>query len=147
VSSSVKVKQPQKGKIKASMVKRIVDLNRLPPAIRVGVFGSGSYDSGITVQELAAIHIHGLGKMPARDFLGGWQTAKRQENRDLISKVCIQVAKGKMPASQGTYLIGESLVGGVRLFMAAGIAPAKADGSTCTLIDNGTLRAAVGWQV
>lgn len=130
-----------------AMKRRVGSAARTPQTVTVGVHGDaeGSYD-GIGVVEIANIHEFGLG-VPQRSFIRAWVDEKREEIASLTNRAAQAIVAGKLDHDRALEQMGLLFVASIQKRMAAGIAPEKADGSVCRLIDTGVLRASIKHKV
>lgn len=133
---------------------RVADLARV--RVRVGVLSDEAVEGAdLTMGELAAIHEFGApaAGIPARSFLRATIDARRAELRDLQLRLTVAVLDGKVTARAAAYRLGATVAGWVQDAISAGIPPPNAEatvrakGSSTPLVDVGTLRASVTWDV
>lgn len=118
--------------------------------------GSQIYGDGVSVMVVGAIHEYGAGNVPERSFLRAPFLTQQGYVREQIIKEWASVMQGKSDASRALGrlgVIGTNLAKGAFTSNGYGTWPAikastiKAKGSSRTLIDTGTLRNAITWQV
>lgn len=94
------------------------------PEVTVGVHeddGSAiDADSDLTVAEVAAVHEFGLG-VPERSWLRDFVDENREQLKDMLATVAIQVAKGN--GEQAMERFGLAVVGMIKKRITAGIDP------------------------
>lgn len=118
--------------------------------------GGKIYGGGKTILEIGAIHEYGLGDVPERSFLRTPFLMRQGEITARIGKEWERVSAGKSDAETALGRIGAlgtNICKGAFTSQGYGtwqpIKPAtiKAKGSSKTLIDTGTLRNSITWQV
>jgi len=118
--------------------------------------GGKIYGGGKTILEIGAIHEYGLGDVPERSFLRVPFLMKQSEITARINKEWERVSAGKSDAETALGRIGAlgtNISKGAFTSMGYGTwqpikpATAKAKKSSQTLIDTGTLRNSITWQV
>ena len=136
-----------------ALVDRIFTLGN--PTVSVGVFeadGAQTYDDGITIAAVAAIHEFGLG-VPERSFLRGWFDENLERAHEAMSRLLLSVVAGKRTKEQALELFGLWVQGEVQKRIASGISPElsaatiKRKGSSTPLIDTGQLRSSITYQI
>ena len=125
--------------------------------VYVGVFGDQAEThsgDGITLVELAAIHEFGLGDAEERSFLRAWIDANRKLIGDTMAKAVRQATASGAEPETALRAIAEWAAGQVKRFIASNsVKPSSSDatnrakGSSVTLVDSGTLRAAIQGRV
>lgn len=134
-------------------------------AKRGGFLTQGQYDrmaslgkraeSSVTIGEIGEWHEFGLGNNPVRSWLRGYVDANRAKIKAKVTRVAERVQTGSMSAEQGMDLLGQSIVGGIRERISAGIAPQVTDatqarkgpGKTTPLINSGQFRSSISHKV
>lgn len=125
--------------------------------VYVGVFGDQAdthVGDGITLVELAAIHEFGLGDAEERSFLRAWIDANRKPIANAMATASRQATANGASPSNALHAVAEWAAGQVKKFIASNsVQPSsseatnRAKGSTVTLVDSGTLRAAIQGRV
>jgi hypothetical protein len=136
--------------------------------VKVGVtedVGSQSVDGGATVAQIASwnelgvlgppISQQGQGKwfIPPRPFVRGFVDGKREQIAKTLEKLGNLVGGGKLDAETAMARLGEYGLSGVKSYIRNGTFTPNADstidkkGSSKPLIDNGTLRNSIRYQV
>jgi hypothetical protein len=137
--------------------------------VKVGVtedVGSQTADSGATLAQIASwnelgvlgppMSQNGGGKwfIPPRPFVRGFIDGKREEIAKTLEKIGNLVSGGKLKADAAIERIGEYGQGGVKSYIRNGVFTANADstvarkrGSTKPLVDTGTLKNSIRYQV
>jgi hypothetical protein len=136
--------------------------------VKVGVtedVGSQTDDSGATLAQIAAqnelgvlgppVSQHGGGKwfIPPRPFIRGFADGKREQIAKTMEKLNSLVSGGKLTAEAAIRRLGEYGQSGIKSYIRNGPHIANADstiarkGSSAPLIDKGTLRSAIRYQV
>lgn len=110
--------------------------------VRVGVNAEATYDNGMSVEAVGAIHEFGLGNNPERSFLRAWV----DENVNWYSQLKVWVRRFIFEGAAWTGPFGEHCVDGIKQRIERGIAPElqaatiKAKGGNATpLVDTGRL--------
>jgi len=136
--------------------------------IKVGItedVGSQTVEGGATLAQIASwnelgvlgppVSQNGSGKwfIPPRSFVRGWADGKREQIANTIERISKQVSEGKMFAEVAIRRLGEYAQSGVKSYIRNGDFTPNADstiakkGSSKPLIDNGTLRNSIRYQV
>jgi hypothetical protein len=136
--------------------------------VKVGVtedVGAQTVDGGPTVAQIAArnefgvlgppVSQHGGGKwfIPPRPFVRGWADGKRELIAKTMEKLGGLVLGGKLEADTAIRRLGQLGEDGIKLNLREGAFTPNADstiakkGSRKPLIDNGTLRNSIRYQV
>lgn len=128
-------------------------------AVKVGVLeGSGSND-GVPIVEYATYNENGVAgkngkwKIPPRPFIKGWVNNKKEKILRTIEKLYSSVASGNMSSEQALKKLGEFGQDGIKSYIRSGDftpnAPStiKQKGSSRPLIDTGTLRNSIRYEV
>ncbi|MDR2150125.1 MAG: hypothetical protein LBO67_04790 [Spirochaetaceae bacterium] len=136
--------------------------------VKVGVtedVGSQTTDSGATLAQIAAwnelgvlgppFSQHGSGKwfIPPRPFIRGFADGKHELTAQTMEKLSGQVSGGKITAETALRQLGQYGQDGVKSYIRDGTFTQNADstiakkGSSHPLIDTGTLRNSVRYQV
>jgi hypothetical protein len=136
--------------------------------VKVGVtedVGAQTVDGGATLAEIASrnefgvlgppVSQYGKGKwfIPPRPFLRGFADGKREQIAKTLEKLGALVSGGKLKAETAMARLGEYGQSGVKSYIRNGEFTPNADstiarkGSSKPLIDNGTLRNSIRYQV
>lgn len=126
------------------------------PEITVGIHaaeGSAEHNgSKATIADVASFNEYGLG-VPERSFLRAWFDANLGKNKSLLASRLRQVIAGKITKDQALGQLGASFVSGIQKRISTHIDPPNADstiarkGSSTPLIDTGTMRASITYEV
>lgn len=127
--------------------------------VAVGVLASEAtgriYENGVNVLQVAAIHEYGLGPSPERSFLRAPQELRQKELKNFINIQLEKVLDGRS-VSQGLGLIGVYAVNlsqqafdtsGFGSWPALSSSTINSKGSSKPLIDTGTLKNSVTWEI
>jgi hypothetical protein len=136
--------------------------------VKVGVtegVGSQTTEGGATIAQIASwnelgvlgppMSQHGGGKwfIPPRPFIRGFADGKREQIAKTLEKLGGLVSGGKLKAAEAIARLGEYGQSGVKSYIRNGPFTPNADstiakkGSSKPLIDNGTLRNSIRYQV
>jgi hypothetical protein len=136
--------------------------------VKVGVtedVGSQTTEGGATIAQIASwnelgvlgppMSQHGGGKwfIPPRPFIRGFADGKREQIAKTLEKLGGLVSGGKLKAAEAMARLGEYGQSGVKSYIRNGAFTPNADstiakkGSSKPLIDNGTLRNSIRYQV
>jgi hypothetical protein len=136
--------------------------------VKVGVtedVGSRTADGGATLAQIASwnelgvlgppMSQHGGGKwfIPPRPFVRGFADGKREQIAKTLEKLSSLVSGGKLKAETAMARLGEYGQSGIKSYIRNGAFTPNADstiakkGSSKPLIDNGTLRNSIRYQV
>jgi len=140
---------------------QIANINKLKSMkVKVGVIGNGAgagiYDDDQTVLDIAIKHEYGDDKTPRRSFLRAPFSIKKKEMGDFITKQLNKVTEKGFPAETAVDLIGvkaQSIVqdaftnGGYGQWQALSPRTVDSKGSSQILVDTGTLRNSITYQV
>lgn len=136
--------------------------------LKVGIIGenadkehiSEDGKSTITMARLGGVHEYGavikVGKgrivIPQRSFIRA-TIAEKNNYKDLVAKLFKQVISGQRDEKTALSLLGETIVGDIKMRIAEGIEPANsprtiaAKGSSKPLVDTGQLRNSITYAV
>jgi phage gpG-like protein len=128
--------------------------------VEVGILADSAtskvYKSGITVLAVAAIHEFGLGNNPIRSWLRAPQEAKKKDIEKFIAREFKKVvedgedvkkALGRVGAFVSNISKGAFTSDGYGTWAPLEAETIKRKGSSKILIDKGTLRRAISWNV
>lgn len=140
------------------MAKEMLKVSR--GSVKVGLIASKVsgqiYGNGQTVLEVGFVHEYGVGNSPQRSFLRTPFKIKKKELAAQIDTQLLKVLSGKQSAEKGLGLIGAyatNISKGAFRTQGYGTWPAlkpstiKEKGSSQILIDTGTLRNSISWEV
>jgi len=129
------------------------------PRLKVGAIGDAAAakhkdGNGATVGEIITAHEFGLGNVPERSIIRAYVDENRPRIAEMVKRVGVQTALGKISAVAGLKLIGFKIVGEIQARMAEGIPPplspeylkkklAKYPGAATPLIASGQSRSAI----
>jgi hypothetical protein len=130
-------------------------------SVKVGVTqdkGAAMTEDGVTVATYAAynefgVRKHGKQVIPSRPFIRGWIDSKREQLAKRIEKLYGQVSDGKMFAEIAIRELGQFGESGIKSFIRNGPFEPNADstvrakGSSRPLIDTGTLRNSIRYEI
>jgi hypothetical protein len=133
-------------------------------AVKAGIVEGTGDNGGVSIAEYAAYNEYGVPgkkkkwKIPPRSFIRGWLENKDAEIKAFIEARHKMVADGKMSAKTAIKQVGEFAQGGIRMFIKEGQFTPNAErtvmiktrgkgGSTTPLIDTGTMRNSVRYEV
>jgi hypothetical protein len=118
--------------------------------VRVGVNGDATYENGMPVEAVGAIHEFGLGNNPERSFLRAWV----DENINWFSRLKVWVRRFIFDGDAWTGPFGEHCVAGIKKRIEHGIPPALAeatikakDGNATPLINTELLINSIEYDV
>lgn len=106
----------------------------------------------LSMAELATVHEYGLG-VPQRSFIRSTVTEQEQAIRATLRKVGDRVLMGKMTAEQGLRVLGEDIKSKIQRKITTGPFVPNAPstiarkGSSRPLIDTGSLRASISYEI
>jgi hypothetical protein len=150
----------------ANILKEVENLKSM--CVKVGVtedVGAQTAASGATLAQIASwnelgvmgppVSQNGGGKwfIPPRPFVRGFADSKREQIAKTMEKLSGLVSGGKLTAETAMARLGEYGQSGVKSFIRNGVFTANADstiakkGSSKPLIDGGTLRNSIRYQV
>lgn len=127
--------------------------------VKVGILENAGQKDGVDVAEYATWNENGVmgkngkWKIPPRPFVKGWSDTEKTNIEGRIKNVYGRVAAGEVTAEKALETIGQYGKTGIQGYIRRGNftpdAPAtiKAKGSSTPLIDTGTLRNSVNYEV
>jgi len=113
-------------------------------------------ENGPTIAQYAAWNEYGTrdGHIPSRPFIRGWVDSRREEIKATRKQLFTWVTEGKMDAERAIHLLGEFAQDGIKRYIINGNFEPNAEstkqrkkGSSQPLIDTGTMRNSVRYQV
>lgn len=130
------------------------DLKKLGKmGVKVGIVeGSGEHD-GVSVAEYAAYNEEGTKHIPSRPFIRSWVDNNQEQINKVMDSVYGKVLNGEMSAEDAVKRIGAFGQSGIRENIAKGdFKPndpktVKRKGSSKPLIDSGTMRNSIRYEV
>lgn len=136
------------------------ELNKFEKAVvKAGILdGAGNVD-GVAVVQYATWNENGVAgkkgkwKIPPRPFIKGWVDANRKQIESTMQKLYSQVASGNTTADDALNRLGIYAKSGIQSYIRNGNfvpnspATIKIKGSSKPLIDSGTLRNSVNYEV
>lgn len=127
--------------------------------VKIGVIeGTGEYN-GTPIVEYATYNENGVAgsngnwKIPPRPFIKGWVDNKKENIENTIRRLFSKVASGEMKADEALKTLGQYGQDGIKSYIRNGDfvpnAPStiKRKGSSKPLIDSGTLRNSIRYEV
>jgi hypothetical protein len=147
-----------------AIVAKLTEMGKQDLGVRVGVLqskgGGETYDEGLTLVEIAAIHEFGseAAGVPERSFIRATINQKRTEIIRLQTKLARQIIVGKMEPETALGILGTFVAAEIRRTIvekrtegpedqANAPSTIAAKGSTTPLVDTGRLLNAVQWEV
>lgn len=127
--------------------------------VKAGILsGSGEVD-GVSIVDYATWNENGVAgkkgnwKIPPRPFIKGWADSNKAQIKSTMERLYSQVADGQITASTALNKLGVFAKSGIQSYIKRGNftpnAPStiKKKGSSQPLIDSGTMRKAVNYEV
>lgn len=114
---------------------------------------AGSGDEGTSIAEYAFYNEYGTERTPERSFMRSSFDERVQQLMALRTRIVKLVIDGRLDPDRGASLLGEAHEGDIKRKIGSNIPPPNAPstiaakGSSKTLIDNGTLRGAIRYEV
>jgi hypothetical protein len=143
----------------AALIKRVVGLT--PVTIATGILAKdgavqvGGGKASLSLIEIAVYNEFGSsdGHVPERSFIRQWFDENEPKLRDMLTSMMRQAVKGELSRQQVLDRMGQYCVGSIQERIANQIPPPNAPstvarkGSSTPLIDVGTLRSAVSYEI
>lgn len=122
--------------------------------VTVGVHSdTGSYENGLSIAEVAAIHEFGDGAhIPERSWLRSYVDANKGKVQAKIRALNVRLARGEITRAQALDQLGGWVAAEVQEHVRAGIPPPNAEstvrqkGSSTPLVDSGAFVSAIDYQ-
>ena len=142
----------------ASLVKKVFDLSKQHPVIKVGILAKDGDkphgDDALTVLQIAVFNEFGTSKIPERSFIRAWFDANEGVIKERLTALMRSVVKEKRTPGDILEILGGWCVGQIQSRISQGITPGNAESTlrkkapkTTPLIDTGVLRASVSYRV
>lgn len=127
--------------------------------VKAGILsGSGEVD-GVSIVDYATWNENGVAgkkgnwKIPPRPFIKGWADSNKAQIKSTMERLYSQVADGQITASTALNKLGVFAKSGIQSYIKRGnftpnaLSTIKKKGSSQPLIDSGTMRKAVNYEV
>jgi hypothetical protein len=140
------------------LVKRVIGMKK-PVSIATGILAAKGAEfspkSKLSVLEYGVVNEFGSsdGRVPERSFIRAWFDENEPKLRELLVVLMRQAIKGDLTRQQVLDQVGQYAVGSIQQRIADGIGPENAPStvakkhSTKPLIDTGTLRSAISYEI
>lgn len=115
--------------------------------------GTATADGGANIAEYAVYNEEGTKNIPSRPFIRSWVDNNQPQINRMLESAFNSVASGKRTAEDALKRVGEFAASGIKKNIATGdfvpdsAATVKRKGSSRPLIDTGTMRNAVSYEV
>lgn len=134
------------------ILRELAELKKI--GVKVGITeGNHISESGANIAEYAAYNEEGTEDIPSRPFIRSWVDNNREQINKVMDSAFNSVVSGKRTAEDAMKRIGEFGASGIKKnIVSGGFEPnnpstVKRKGSSKPLIDTGTMRNAVSYEV
>lgn len=131
--------------------KELKKLDKL--CVKVGIIEGSGENGGVSIAEYAAYNEQGTKNIPSRPFIRSWVDNNESKISSFMDSVYNRVATGKISAEKAMALIGQFGESGIKEniregdFKANAASTVKQKGSSAPLIDTGTMRNSIRYEV